>query len=66
MVKLNKFKLEVTHSFSRYKSKNKKKSGEKSIPREQPNQNKDMKIADPVLLSLSMRDNEKCNISHAL
>ena len=37
-----------------------KNSGEKSIPREQPNQNK-----DPVLLSLFMRDNEKFNISHA-
>ena len=37
--------------------------GKKSIPREQPNQNKKMKIA--VLLSLFMRDNEKCNISHA-
>ena len=24
-----------------------------------------MKIADPVLLSLFMRDNEKCNIFHA-
>ena len=24
-----------------------------------------MKIADPILLSLFMRDNEKCNISHA-
>ena len=24
-----------------------------------------MKIADPVLLSLFMRDNERCNISHA-
>ena len=24
-----------------------------------------MKTADPVLLSLFMRDNEKCNISHA-
>ena len=35
-----------------------------SIPREQPNQSKEMKIADPVLLSLFMRDNEKCNISH--
>ena len=35
------------------------------IPREQPgNQTKEMKIADSVLLSLSMRDNEKCNISH--
>ena len=28
----------------------------KSIPREQPNQNKEMKIADSVLLSLFMRD----------
>ena len=36
-----------------------------SIPREQPNQNKGMKIADLVLLSLYMRDNKKCNISHA-
>ena len=34
-----------------------------SIPREQ--QNKEMKIADSVLLSLFMRDNGKCNISHA-
>ena len=33
-----------------------------SIPREQPNQNKDMKIAYSVLLSLYMRDNEMCNI----
>ena len=35
-----------------------------SISREQPNQNKGMKIADPVLLSLFMRDNEKCNFFH--
>ena len=28
---------------------NKKKSGKKSIPREQPNQNKEMKIADTIL-----------------
>ena len=42
-----------------------KNSGEKSIPREQPNQNKGMEIADPDLLSLVMRDDEKCNISHA-
>ena len=34
-------------------------------PREQPNKNKDMKISDTVLLSQFMRDNEKCNISHA-
>ena len=27
--------------------------------------NKEMKIADSVLLSLFMGDNEKCNISHA-
>ena len=31
-----------------------KNSGKKSIPREQPNQNKEMKIADSVLLSLFM------------
>ena len=43
-----------------------KDSDKKSIPREQPSQNKKMKIADSVLLSLFMRDNEKCNISHAL
>ena len=42
-----------------------KNSSKKSIPREQKNQNKDMKITDPVLLSLFMRDNEKYNISHA-
>ena len=41
------------------------KSGKKAIPREQPNQNKKMKIPDPVWLSLFMRDNENCNISHA-
>ena len=41
-----------------------KNSGKKSIPREQPNQNKDIKIADSVLLSLFMRNNEKCNNSH--
>ena len=35
----------------------------KSIPREQPNQNKEVKLADSVLLSLF--NNEKCNISHA-
>ena len=43
-----------------------KNSGKKSVPREQPNQNKDMKIAISVLLSLFLRDNEKCNISHTL
>ena len=32
-------------------------------PTEQLNQNKEMKIVDLVLLSLFMRDNEKCNIS---
>ena len=32
-----------------------------SITREQLNQNKEMKIADSVLLSLLKRDNEKCN-----
>ena len=32
-----------------------KNSGKKSIPRQQPNQNKGMKIEDPVLLSLFMR-----------
>ena len=30
-----------------------------SIPREQPNQNKEMTIPESVLLSLFMRDNEK-------
>ena len=39
-------------------------SGKTSIPREQPNQNKEMKIADSVLLSLFMRDNEK--VQHLL
>ena len=38
-----------------------KKSGKKSIPQEQPNQNKRMKIADPVLLIQFMRDNENSN-----
>ena len=33
-----------------------------SITRNQPNQNKDMTIADSVLLSLFMSDYEKCNI----
>ena len=42
-----------------------KNSGEKSIPREQPNQKERMKITTSVLLSLFMRDNEKCNVSHA-
>ena len=42
-----------------------KNSGNKLIPQEQPNQNKEMKIADSVLLNLFMRDNEKCNISDA-
>ena len=37
----------------------------RSLSREQPNQNKEMKIADSVSLSLFIRDNEKCNISHA-
>ena len=37
----------------------------KSIHREQPNQDKKMKTAGSVLLSMFMRDNEKCNISHA-
>ena len=41
-----------------------KESGKKSIPREQLNQNKEMKIADSVLLSLFIKGNEKCNISH--
>ena len=39
--------------------------GKSSIPRELPNQNKDVKIADLVLLSLFMLDNEMCNISYA-
>ena len=42
-----------------------KKLLKKSIPREQPNQNKEMKIADSVLLGLFMKNNEKCNISHS-
>ena len=37
----------------------------KLCPQEQLNQNKEMKIADLILLSLFMRDNEKCNIPHA-
>ena len=41
-----------------------KNSGEKSIPREQPRQNKEMKIANLVLLCLFVGDNDKCNISH--
>ena len=41
-----------------------KKSGMKLMSREQPNQNKEMKIADSVLLSVFMRENERCNISH--
>ena len=41
-------------------------SGKRLISREQPNQIKEMKIADSVLMSLFVRDNEKCNISHAL
>ena len=40
-------------------------SGKKSIPREQPNQNKEIKIATSAISSLFMKDNEKCNISHA-
>ena len=36
-----------------------------SIPREQPNQNKEMKISESVLMSLFMRDNRKYNIFHA-
>ena len=43
----------------------KKKIWYKSIPREQPNQNTEMKIADLILLSLFMRGDDKCNISHA-
>ena len=35
-----------------------------SIPREQPNHNKDRKMAYSVLLGLFMRGNETCNISH--
>ena len=35
-----------------------------SITREQPKQNKEMKIADSILLRF-MRDNEMCNISYA-
>ena len=42
-----------------------KNTGKSSIPREQPNQNRDMKIADSVLLNLFMIDNEICNISDA-
>ena len=42
-----------------------KNSGKKSVPWEQLKQNKEMKIADSDLLSLSMRENEMCNISHA-
>ena len=42
-----------------------KNGGERSIPRGQPNQNKEMKIADSVLLNRFMRDNENCNISQA-
>ena len=40
---------------------NMKNLGKKSIPipREQPNQNKEIKIADSVLLSLFMRNNKK-------
>ena len=38
-----------------------KNSGKWLIPREQPNQNKEIKIED----SGFMKDNEKCNISHA-
>ena len=34
-----------------------KKSGKMSIPREQPNQNKETKNADSVLFSLYIRDN---------
>ena len=37
-----------------------KKIWNRWIPREKPNQNKEMKIADSVLLSLFMRENEKC------
>ena len=37
-----------------------------SISGKQPNQSTEMKIADSVLLSLFMRDTEKCNISHRL
>ena len=36
-----------------------------SIPQEQANQKKETKVADSVLLSQFMRDNEKCNISYA-
>ena len=42
-----------------------KSSGKSRIPREQPNQNEEMTIADLVLLSLFIKDNEKCNIAHA-
>ena len=34
------------------------------LERERPNQNKEMKIADTVLLSLIMRANEECKDSH--
>ena len=37
----------------------------KNSGKEQQNQHKKVKIADSVLLSLFMRDNCKCNISHA-
>ena len=42
-----------------------KDSGKKSIPRDQSNQNKEIKVADSVLLSLFIRDNGKCDIPHA-
>ena len=37
----------------------------KEIPLQQPNQSKEMKIADSVLLSLFKGGNEKYNNSHA-
>ena len=57
------FQLCTYHLSSPVLNTNLKNSGKKSIPREQPNQNK---IENCRLgLSLFMRDNGKCNIFHA-
>ena len=51
----------VTNPVIKYKN-----YGKKSIPRELLNQNKDMQIADSVLLSLFKRDKPNCRFTYLL
>ena len=61
----NNLYMKIMYCYNEKKLMQKKNPGKKSIPREQSNQTKEMKIAVLVLLSLFMRDIRKCNISHA-